>query len=142
MTRDRSSSIASFLVLGQIFCVISAQQCTEQYSIYGTMLKKHIFKRTEASDWSTCVQACEDDLICQSMNYVISKKNCELNNRTKEARPEDFVPNDKRWYMTRLNKRGIMSPYCLSCHKNLSKFIKAHLKGDSLEIKVDVINFP
>ena len=26
---------------------------------------------------------------------------CELNNRTKEARPEDFVPNSARYYFRR-----------------------------------------
>ena len=109
MIPDRRSSIAAFLILCQIFCVISAQQCREEYSIYGTMLKKHIFNNTKASNWKACVQACEDDVRCQSMNYVIGQEMCELSNRTKEARPEDFVPNEKRSYMKRFNKRGIIS---------------------------------
>ena len=31
---------------------------------------------------------------------------CELNNRTKEAKPEDFVKNSDRYYITRAPKRG------------------------------------
>ena len=31
---------------------------------------------------------------------------CELNNRTKEARPEDFLPDKTRYYMRRLTNRG------------------------------------
>ena len=31
---------------------------------------------------------------------------CELNNRTKEARPEDFVPDSDRYYFGREWQRG------------------------------------
>ena len=31
---------------------------------------------------------------------------CELNNRTKEARPEDFVKNKDRYYVVEGPKRG------------------------------------
>ena len=31
---------------------------------------------------------------------------CELNNRTKEARPGDFVPDSKRYYFKRTAKSG------------------------------------
>ena len=108
MTRAQSSFIPAFLVLCQIFCVVSgSQQCRDEYSFYGMMLKRHIFNKTKASSWSACVQACNDDIRCQSMNYVISQGTCELNNRTKEARPENFVPHEKRAYMKRFTKRGI-----------------------------------
>ena len=41
-----------------------------------------------------------------SFNYVISEELCELNNRTKEARPENFVPNSERFYVRSNKKRG------------------------------------
>ena len=44
---------------------------------------------------------------CQSVNYVMSRQLCELNNRTKESRPEDFVQDPARVYMTRPSERGI-----------------------------------
>ncbi|PFX13943.1 Brevican core protein, partial [Stylophora pistillata] len=43
----------------------------------------------------------------QCFNYVISKELCELNNRTKEARPENFVPNSERYYVKSIKKRVI-----------------------------------
>ena len=91
-----SSSATAFLDLYQIFCAVSAQQCRNEYSIYGMMLERHTFKKTKASNWSPCVQVCDDDTRCQGMNYVIGQEIYELNNRTKDARPEYFVPNEKR----------------------------------------------
>ena len=53
-----------------------------------------------------CLHACNDDFRCQSFNYVFSQRMCELNNRTKEARPESFVPDSERYYFRRDKKRG------------------------------------
>ena len=55
---------------------------------------------------SECVIACRRDQRCQSFNFVISVGMCEFNNRTKEARPEDFVPDQDRFYYRRAIKRG------------------------------------
>ena len=46
------------------------------------------------------------ELTCQSYNYVIAGKLCELNNRTKEAKPGDFVRHDTRFYVRRWKNRG------------------------------------
>ena len=46
------------------------------------------------------------DVRCQSFNYVFTQGKCELSNRTKEARPEDFVPSSERYYFRRYRKRG------------------------------------
>ena len=53
-----------------------------------------------------CHQACYNDFRCHSFNYVISEEVCELNNRTKEARPENFVANSERYYVRSNTKRG------------------------------------
>jgi len=37
---------------------------------------------------------------CQSINYVMEENICELNNRSKEARPEDYVTDPGKIYMT------------------------------------------
>ena len=34
-------------------------------------------------------------------------KSCELNTRTKEARPENFQPDDLRFYMGRISGRSM-----------------------------------
>ena len=58
--------------------------------------------------WLSCLDKCDDHVRCQSFNYVISQGICELNNRTKEARPEDFVPDSDRFYIKRFRERGIV----------------------------------
>ena len=47
------------------------------------------------------------EITCQSYNYVIVEKSCELNNRTKEATPENFQPDSARFYYTRFVGRGM-----------------------------------
>ena len=54
----------------------------------------------------TCVQICREDDRCQSFNWVISLLKCEFSNRTKEARPEDFIPDPDRFYYKRDRNRG------------------------------------
>ena len=57
---------------------------------------------------TSCMQLqMRRDITCQSFNYVAETKSCELNNRTKEARPDNFIPDPARFYIRRLNNRGI-----------------------------------
>ena len=80
---------------------------TREVSILGKMLQKHMFKTiTGAAFGNVCLRECYRDVRCQSFNYVFTQDKCELSNRTKEARPEDFVPNSERYYFRRDMKRG------------------------------------
>ena len=98
--------IAILLALCEMLCGVRGQ-CTEsKYSIQQMMLRQHIFKTLKTSNSFECLLACEHDIICQSFNYVTTQDICELNNRTKEARPADFVPNFIRYYYRRVNNRG------------------------------------
>ncbi len=99
--------IPVLLVLCQIYGT-ATQQCTEaEYSKFGMMLRGHIFKKiTGVSLSGLCLVDCYQDERCQSFNYVISQYICELNNRTKEARPEDYVPDPDRLYFRRDMNRG------------------------------------
>ena len=49
---------------------------------------------------------CEEEVTCQSYNVVIGQNICELKNSAKEARPEDFMPDQRRFYMKRSRNRG------------------------------------
>ena len=97
-----------------IFLTISLQACAEDLqckpvqSVYGTMLRGHIFQEHNAANIMACSLLCNSDIRCQSINYVISRHLCELNNRTKEARPEDYVQDADRVYLTRPSERGIV----------------------------------
>ena len=73
-------------------------------SIFGWMLRGHVYDTLLAELPFACVFKCR----CQGFNWVISLLTCEFNNRTKEARPEDFIPNPDRSYYPRDLKR---TPY-------------------------------
>ena len=103
--------ILNFL-LGYQFCKVASQQCRSEYSVLGMMLRGHIYKTKQTSIPFQCFQACNNDVRCQSFNYVFAKDMCELNDRTKEARPADFVPSSERYYYKRTTKRGKLSYYC------------------------------
>ena len=75
-------------------------------SIVGWMLRGHVYDTLIAELPFTCVFKCREDNRCQSFNWVISLLTCEFNNRTKEARPEDFIPNQDRSYYRRNLQRG------------------------------------
>ena len=100
--------ISLLLMVSVLFNNISSQQCgIDTYSVYQMMLKGHTFKTFRARPLSLdCRETCISDDRCQSYNYVMFKDISELNNRTKEARPEDFVKDKDRYYITRAPKRG------------------------------------
>ena len=52
---------------------------------------------------------CEEEVTCQSYNVVIGQNICELKNSAKEARPEDFMPDQRRFYMKRSRNRGTLN---------------------------------
>ena len=59
-----------------------------------------------------CDITCERETICQSYSDVIGEKSCELNTRTKEARPENFQPDDLRFYMGSVCGRSMYIYQC------------------------------
>ena len=86
---------------------IASQQCHGIYSIHQMMLKGHTYKTFKTTPGTPeCRDICLADERCQSFNVVMFIAICELNNRTKEARPEDFVKDEYRYYMAKGPKRG------------------------------------
>ena len=109
MARSPHSYVtAAVFLMSHVLSQVEAQQCKSEYSIYGAMLKGHVFEQRKTANFLSCVQRCNSNVRCQSVNYVISQYECELNSRTKEAKPEDFVPDADRTYVTRLSGRGII----------------------------------
>ena len=111
VSQPGTSMSITLLVISQMFYKLDAQQCIirGEYTIRGMMLKGHTFiEEKTGMIWLSCLDKCDDDVRCQSFNFVISQGICELNNRTKEARPEDFVPDSDRFYIKRLRERGIV----------------------------------
>ena len=85
----------------------AAGRCNQgEYSIWQMYLRGHTFKTYKVRCPAECFLKCDEELTCQSYNFHIGQKVCELNNRTKEARPEDFMPDQTRFYMKRAHNRG------------------------------------
>ena len=95
-----ASHFLAVFILAQTFSAIATQECRDSYSIYGMMLKGHIIKTMKTSISLECLRACNDDVRCQSFNYVMMENICELNNSTKDNKPEYFVPSPDRYYIT------------------------------------------
>ena len=81
--------------------------CKTEVSVPGMALKGYIFQKVPVAAPHVCDIICERETICQSYNYIIGEKSCELNTRTKEARPENFQPDDLRFYMGRISGRSM-----------------------------------
>nr|XP_058960684.1 deleted in malignant brain tumors 1 protein-like [Pocillopora verrucosa] len=108
MNFEKFYRILIFLGLIEFFLQLSIGELNEEReaSILGMMLEKHIFRKiTGAVFGDVCLRDCYRDVRCQSFNYVFTQDMCELSNRTKEARPEDFIPNSERYYFRRDKNR-------------------------------------
>ena len=110
MANRQASFFIVLFSISQLFRDNASQQCRasgDLYSIYQMMLKGHTYKTFKTAPGTLeCREACLADVRCQSYNFVMFIAICELNNRTKEARPEDFVKNKDRYYMAKGPKRG------------------------------------
>ena len=101
--------ISVLLVIGHVFHRAHTQQCPAlepELSIFGWMLQRHIYKTMMADLGLHCLLVCRTDDRCQSFNFVMSLHMCEFSDRTKEARPEDFIPDPDRYYFRRDINRG------------------------------------
>jgi len=93
-----------FLLLA--FLDVATGQCFTQENVPSMALKGHTFKRVVVKAAYICDFKCEQDVRCQSFNYVTQENICELNNRTKEEKPEYFVRDPERFYVKRLSRKG------------------------------------
>ncbi|XP_058945569.2 uromodulin-like [Pocillopora verrucosa] len=95
--------------------------CKTEVSVLGMALKGFIFKKVTVTAPHDCDITCRGETKCQSFNYVIGEKSCELSARTKEARPENFQSDVLRFYMGRFSGRiplgSIAELPALSCHE-------------------------
>ena len=112
--------VASLFIV-HLLSATTAEQCGTEYSIFGMMLMRHNFKTMKTSSAMECLHACRDDVRCQSLNYVIGEDSCELNDRTNKAKPEHFVPDSFRYYLTRDKNRGELLLFVLSYSRNYSR---------------------
>ena len=94
------------LFLSNIEYGTANNQCRTEVNIQGMALKRSVFKRWSVAAPHLCDVKCGQETTCQSYNYNRKHKICELNNRTKEARPQNFLSAPAWFYIRRLNGRG------------------------------------
>ena len=110
MTKSSHSYHAAVIFLTCCICLqacASNLQCKGVRSISGMMLRGHVFQEHNAANILACSLLCDSNILCQSINYVTNRHLCELNNRTKEARPQDYVQDEYRVYLRKPSERGI-----------------------------------
>ena len=96
-----SFAVLTFLMLTHKCHGETADQCSAQQPIYGKALKGFTFKTLVATTELECLVYCHYEDRCQSYNYFTKTNICEMNNRTKEAKPEQLVSDPDRFYMRR-----------------------------------------
>ena len=108
---------AILVTICQLINTTPAQHCSafgSASSIMGWMLQRHVYKTMLADVGVRCLIVCRTDDRCQSFNFVMSLQMCEFNDRVKEARPEDFIPDPDRYYFRKPLNRGKLNIYSLS----------------------------
>ena len=96
-----------FLFLASTMEFVTANdQCRTEVNIQGMALKRSVFQIWSVAAPHLCDVKCGQEIACQSYNYNRKYQICELNNRTKEARPENFLSTPGWFYIRRLNGRG------------------------------------
>lgn len=78
----------------------AAGRCGSLRSFLGMALKGHVFASAPSNNPNECFITCQHEKLCQSFNFMIKEHVCELNNRSKEAKPHEFVKDPERMYMT------------------------------------------
>nr|XP_058951021.1 uromodulin-like isoform X3 [Pocillopora verrucosa] len=111
-----------FVLFASIMEFVAANdQCRTEINIQGMALEGYVFKRWSLEAPHLCDVKCGQEITCQSYNYNRKFQICELNNRTKEARPENFLSAPAWFYIRRLNGRAPLGSIpelpALSCHE-------------------------
>ena len=101
-------------------------QCRSEVDIRGMALKGFVLKRMTVAAPHICDILCERETICQSYNFNRKEQICELNHRTKDARPENFRSDPAWFYIRRLNGRGKYSPKHFIIILNISVLQSVH----------------
>ena len=69
----------------------AVESCRNVYSQSGYALIHHAYKSFFTRRLASCYMSCNTQPTCQSLNYNLADKTCELNNDTKYFRPKYFV---------------------------------------------------
>ena len=78
---------------------VTSNQCSKgSGSHHGFMLKGHVFQSFTTDRLAFCYSACNTNLACQSLNFNLVNKTCELNSELNRSRPENFTKREIHVY--------------------------------------------
>ena len=85
----------------------TGEQCkVYQVPIRGKALRGHTYKTARAGELFRCYERCERDPLCKSCNFKHTQEIYEMNNETKETKPNDFITDEKSYYIKRTGRGG------------------------------------
>ena len=83
------------------------EQCkVYQVSIQGKALHGHSYEAAKVGWLFRCYVRCERDPACKRCNFKHAQEICEMNNETKENKPNDFITDEQRYYINRTGGGG------------------------------------
>ena len=93
-------------VLCLILMMSAWQTYGEQCKVYpvpirGKALRGYTYKTAKARKLFRCFVRCERDPACKSCNFKHAWKICEMNNETKETKPNYFISDEQSYYIKR-----------------------------------------
>lgn len=98
--------VVTFLLVGIHFWEITAGHdiCRTTRSVADRTLVGHVISTFERRSLETCVTTCERVQNCFSVNYYLTLKRCELNNKTAEWYLSDLLPASDALYLTMVSR--------------------------------------
>jgi len=96
----KSGVLILLVLVGHVVWLSHGQECKSEDSISDIILKGHAIKSFSKDDVMACWDMCSNDVRCQSINFFISQRLCEINNRTIEHAPEEAVKVPDTVYIT------------------------------------------
>ena len=128
-TKDMAALCIVFSSLLYLSSTRTGESCKTDYSEYGFALTDHAYESIRVDRLISCYTACSMQPACQSLNYNLADKTCELNNDTKYFRPKYFVEKPTFVYAENRDSGKLFATYTHSyIHFShfLSSFVRLH----------------
>ena len=96
----------AYLLLGIHFWEITSGHniCRTTRSVTDHVLTSHVISSSEGKRLETCIATCEHVQNCFSINYYLTLKRCEFNNKTAEWYPSDLLPTPGTLYLAMVSR--------------------------------------
>ena len=104
----------------------AGESCKNDYSEYGFALIDHAYESIRVDRLISCYMACSMQPACQSLNYNLADKTCDLNNDTKYYRPKYFVEKPTSVYAENRDSGKLFAGNIFIFHTSFSSFLRVH----------------